>query len=178
MTQGLRDVTSKELVKPMIPIPNTDRNNPKRGLGFPVNNAPVSARSKKANNRRQKKNIVADVQIGNRDWWNVQFQRPTADTVELHDSKPQPTELEPSNMICLHTDTGPTPLETNAPSNADIADNGSGQRWDPWECDETWLDALLQMRTGFTVQHDPHDPTTPRRLWKIQGLHKFAVPKP
>jgi len=36
----------------------------------------------------------------------------------------------------------------------------------------------LQMRTGFTIQHEIGDPTTPRRLWKIQGLHKLAVPRP
>ena len=208
ITQGLQDVTSKELIKPMIPVANMNKNNPKRVLGFPVSN-PVSARSKKANPRRQRKKIICgDVQVGNRNWWHGQFQSTTAETVASHDSRPQTTEHEPSNMICLHADAGPPPLDCfideetpHKPSaertNADIADTGSCQRWDPWENDETWLDALqdpmgplaeslnklnsrkwLKMRTGFTIQHEHGNPTTPRRLCKIQGLHKLAVPKP
>jgi len=65
ITQGLRDVTSKELIKPMIPVPNMDRNNPNRGLGFPVSDAPISARSRKANARKRKKKIICeDLPIG------------------------------------------------------------------------------------------------------------------
>ena len=199
----LLDTSEERLVKPRVPmeVSNSKHKDKKPGVGMTPRNE-----GKQSQLKNQKATFpTLGHQTNHEDgpWWRERFVQmdtkakttviPETVDAACPTSEPVSTVLNASDTpfdmgasIALHTG-GPTTLQE--------------QRWDPWEDDGKWVNALLdpmgkaaallhkqdktkwqQMRTRFTVETDYDGSKMAAggadRLWKVEGIHKKLVPRP